>query len=177
LSRRTGKKPIIAAVNGLAYGGGCEAVVNCDLVFASADHASFGFPEVKRGVFASAGALPRIMRIIGKQRAMEMALTGRVISAREAKKWGFVNDIVEGKAAEVVAKAVEVAQIIAANSPDAVIVSRQGVMMGWEGGSVEEGSRLFVETFGPRLAKGANIKEGLKAFVEKRVPHWTDSKL
>jgi enoyl-CoA hydratase/carnithine racemase len=60
------KKPIIAAIHGFAYGGGCEAVVNCDLVFASADHASFGFPEVKRGVFASAGAMPWITRTIGK---------------------------------------------------------------------------------------------------------------
>jgi enoyl-CoA hydratase/carnithine racemase len=151
--------------------------VNCDLVFASADHASFGFPEVKRGVFASAGALPRITRTIGKQRAMEMVLTGRVMSAREAKDWGFVNDVVEGEAGAVVAKAIEVAQAIAANSPDAVIISRQGVMMGWEGGGAEEGSRLFAENFGPRLAEGDNIKEGLKAFVEKRKPSWTDTKL
>jgi enoyl-CoA hydratase/carnithine racemase len=110
------------------------------------------------------------------QRAMEMVLTGRVISAREAKDWGFVNDIVEGEAAKVVAKAVEVAQSIAAYSPDDVIVSRQGVMMGWEGGGAEEGRRLFVETFGTRLAEGEN-KEGLKALMEKRQPRWMDSKL
>jgi enoyl-CoA hydratase/carnithine racemase len=183
LSRRTGKKPIIAAVNGLAYGGGCEITTNCDLVVASSV-ATFALPEVKRGVVALAGALPRIVRTIGKQRAMEMALTGRTVSAQEAKEWGLVNEVVdvrgsdqEGVNKKTVEAAVKWGEMIAANSPDAVIVSREGIKMGWEGVGAEEGSRLLVEGWGERLDEGDNIKEGLKAFVEKRAPKWVGSKL
>ena len=95
LSRRVGKKPIIGAINGLAYGGGMEMVVNLDLVVADAARATFALPEVKRGVVAAAGALPRLIRTVGRQRAMEMALTGRTVGATEAKEWGLVNCVVE----------------------------------------------------------------------------------
>ncbi len=94
LSRRVGKKPVIAAVNGICFGGGCEMVVNCDIVLA-APSARIGLPEVKRGVVALAGALPRLSRIVGRMRAMEMALTGREISAGEAREWGFCNGVAE----------------------------------------------------------------------------------
>ncbi|KAL3435887.1 ClpP/crotonase-like domain-containing protein [Aspergillus tetrazonus] len=174
LSRRNGKKPIIAAVNGLCLGGGCEMITNTDIVIAS-EKAFFGFPEVQRGVVAWAGALPRIVRTVGKQRAMEMVLTGRRVEAREAERWGFVNEVVSAE--KVVKRAVEVALQIAGNSPDAVIVSRQGVKMGWEGVSAEEGTRLLVENWEKKLNAGKNIKEGLKAFVEKRKPEWKESKL
>ncbi|KAM0647539.1 hypothetical protein D7B24_005456 [Verticillium nonalfalfae] len=93
LSRRLGKKPVIAAVNGLAMGGGCEFVVNCDLVIA-AEEAVFGLPEVKRGIAAIGGALPRLIRTIGLQRASEFALTGRNVTAREMEAWGIVNKVV-----------------------------------------------------------------------------------
>ncbi|KAL2815351.1 ClpP/crotonase-like domain-containing protein [Aspergillus granulosus] len=176
LSRRTGKKPIIAAVNGLALGGGCEMITNTDIVIAS-EKAFFGFPEVARGVVAWAGALPRIVRTVGRQRAMEMVLTGRRVPAAEAEKWGFVNEVVAGGATEVVERAVAVAQLIAANSPDSVIVSREGVKLGWEGIGAEEGTRLLIETWEKKLNAGENIKEGLKAFVEKRKPRWAESKL
>lgn len=176
LSRRSGRKPIIAAVNGLAYGGGTELIVNCDLVVA-AKKATFGLPEVKRGVVAIAGALPRIVRTIGRPRAMEMALTGRVVPAQEAYEWGLINKVVGDGEGEVVAAAVEYAKMIAENSPDAVIVSREGIKMGWEGVGAEEGSRLLVENWYPRLVAGDNIKEGVKAFVEKRKPQWKAAKL
>lgn len=176
LSRRSGRKPIIAAVNGLAYGGGTELIVNCDLVIA-AKKATFGLPEVKRGVVAIAGALPRIVRTIGRPRAMEMALTGRVVPAQEAYEWGLINKVVGDGEGEVVAAAVEYAKMIAENSPDAVIVSREGIKMGWEGVGAEEGSRLLVENWYPRLAAGENIKEGVRAFVEKRKPQWKAAKL
>jgi hypothetical protein len=152
LSRRNGRKPIIAAVNGLAYGGGTELIVNCDMVVA-AKSASFGLPEVKRGVIALAGALPRITRTIGRPRAAEMALTGRVVPAQEAYEWGLINKVVGDGEGEVVAAAVEYAKMIAENSPDAVIVSREGIKMGWEGVGAEEGSRLLAENWYPRLRR------------------------
>ena len=159
LSRRYGKKPVIAAVNGLAFGGGMEAVTNVDVIVASKS-ALFGLPEVKRGVVALAGALPRIVRTVGKQRAMELALTGRPISAETGREWGFVNYVVEdwpvdGEVVErpVVRKALEIAKEICENSPDSVIVSRAGVMQGWEMGA-EEATRQVVESWGRRLNEG-----------------------
>ncbi|KAK0847089.1 hypothetical protein LTS02_014607 [Friedmanniomyces endolithicus] len=176
LSRRRGRKPVIAAVNGLAFGGGCELIVNCDLVVASSS-ATFALPEVKRGVVAFAGALPRIVRTIGKQRAMEMALTGRTVSALEAREWGLVNKVVGDMEGEVVEAAVEYARMIAENSPDAVIVSREGIKMGWEGMGAEDATRLANDVWFSRLQAGENIKEGVRAFVEKRKPKWKAAKL
>lgn len=139
-------------------------ITNTDIVISS-EKAFFGFPEVQRGVVAWAGALPRIVRTVGKQRAMEMVLTGRRVEAKEAEKWGFVNEVVAGE--KVVERAVEVAAQIAGNSPDAVIVSREGVKAGWEGVGAEEGTRLIIEAWEKKLNAGDNIKEGLRAFVEK----------
>ncbi|KFZ03727.1 hypothetical protein V502_10710 [Pseudogymnoascus sp. VKM F-4520 (FW-2644)] len=180
LSRRRGKKPVIAAVNGLCFGGGCEMIINCDMIIAS-EKAVFGLPEVKRGVVATAGALPRLTRIVGRPRAMEMALTGRPVSAQEAAKWGLVNKVVgsggEGASSEVVAEAIRFANMIADNSPDSVIVTREGIKMGWEGVSAEEGTRILEEEWFPRMDQGENMKEGVRAFVEKRNPKWVASKL
>ncbi|KAK1487202.1 enoyl-CoA hydratase/isomerase [Colletotrichum cuscutae] len=174
LSRRLGKKPVIAAVNGLAMGGGCEFVVNCDLVVAAED-AYFGLPEVKRGIAAIGGALPRLIRTIGLQRASEFALTGRNVSAREMEQWGIVNKVVsKGK---VVEEAVRYAKMIAANSPDAIICTRAGLRQGWETASVERAVEWTLEKEFAELQKGENILEGLKAFSEKREPHWKGSKL
>lgn len=175
LSRRAGLKPVICAVNGHCLGGGCEMVINADMVLASSQ-AVFALPEVKRGVVALAGALPRLVRTVGRQRAMEMALTGRNVSAVEAEKWGLVNEVVE-LPDHVVDRAVRIALAIAQNSPDAVIVSREGVRIGWEGVGAEDGTRLLTELWARRLYSGDNLKEGVKAFVEKRKPRWVDSKL
>ncbi|KAL8792303.1 MAG: hypothetical protein Q9195_005094 [Heterodermia aff. obscurata] len=176
LSRRIGKKPVIAAVNGIALGGGCEIVINCDIVLASAV-AKFALPEVKRGVIALAGALPRLVRTVGKQRAMEMALTGRSLDAHEARSWGLVNEVVDGDAGMVVERAVELATAIADNSPDSVVVSREGVLLGWHGLGAEEGTESLIQGSWKRMEGGENMKEGVKAFVEKRKPRWVDSKL
>ena len=183
LSRRMGKKPVIAAVNGLAFGGGMEAVTNTDIVVASKG-ALFGLPEVKRGVAAIAGALPRIIRTVGRQRAMELALTGVPISAEKAREWGVVNYVTEDFPADgevlerpVVKKALELAKEIAGNSPDSVIVSRMGIIQGWEDGSAEHATQAVLEVWGRRLNEGDNIKEGVRAFVEKRAPRWIGSKL
>ncbi|TFA98767.1 Enoyl-CoA hydratase [Trichoderma ghanense] len=175
LSRRNGKKPVIAAVNGIAYGGGFEAVVNCDLVIACAT-AKFCFPEVKRGVAPFAGAMPRLVRSIGKQRAMELMLTGRVLPAQEAKEWGLVN-VVCPEGQDVVDEALKWAKVIAENSPDSVIVTKQGINWGWEGVGADEGTRISNNLWHHKLLAGDNIKEGLKAFIEKRSPRWADSKL
>ncbi|KAJ6032113.1 Crotonase core [Penicillium herquei] len=183
LARRKGKKPVIAAVNGLCFGGGNEMTINSDLVIASS-RAVFGLPEVKRGVVAQAGALPRLVRTVGKQRAMEMALTGRNILPEEAERWGLVNEVVDVKELSqeegnkvVVSRAIVVAGLIAGNSPDAVLVTREGIKLGWEGIGADEATVMLGETWMKRLNEGENIKEGLKAFVEKRAPVWKDSKL
>ncbi|KAL0940047.1 enoyl-CoA hydratase/isomerase [Colletotrichum truncatum] len=174
LSRRLGKKPIIAAVNGLAMGGGCEFVVNCDIVVASED-AYFGLPEVKRGIAAIGGALPRLIRTIGLQRASEFALTGRNASAQEMAQWGLVNKVVPKD--QVVEEAMRYAQMIAANSPDAIICTRAGLRQGWETASVERAVEWTLEKEFAELQKGENILEGLKAFSEKREPRWKGSRL
>ena len=182
ISRRRGRKPIIAAVNGLAYGGGCEIIVNCDLVLASPS-AVFALPEVKRGVVAIAGALPRLARLVGRMRAMEIALTGRTVSAQEAKDWGLCNAISEsdgdgmGTERGVVRLAVSWAQDICKNSPDSIITSKEGIELAWEGIGVEEASQKLVDGLWKKMEAGENMKEGVRAFVEKRGPHWVNSKL
>ncbi|OQE19125.1 hypothetical protein PENSTE_c016G02938 [Penicillium steckii] len=183
LSRRHGKKPVIAAVNGIAFGGGMEIVSNLDLVVA-AKSALFALPEAKRGVVAMAGSLPRLARTIGRPRATELALTGKSISAVKAKEWGLINAVTEDAAGDVeildrpvVKEALKYAASICENSPDSVIISRAGIVAGWEDGSAENASRLLSETWEPALNDGENIREGLLAFSEKREPRWVDSKL
>jgi len=138
LSRRTGLKPTTAAVNGICFGGGCEIIINCDIMIAFPS-AAFALPEVKRGVVAIAGALPRLVQTIGRQRAIEICLTGRVFTAKEAAEWDLVNKVVN----DVVQGVMDMAHMNAENSPDAVIVSREGIKMGWEGVCAEEGTRLW----------------------------------
>lgn len=174
LSRRLGKKPVIAAVNGLAMGGGCEFIVNCDLVVAAED-AYFGLPEVKRGIAAIGGALPRLIRSIGLQRASEFALTGRRITAQEMHQWGLVNKVVAKD--QVVAEAVKYARMIAINSPDAIICTRAGLRQGWETAAVERAVEITLEREFAELQRGENMVEGLKAFTEKREPEWKGSRL
>lgn len=174
LSRRLGKKPVIAAVNGLAMGGGCEFVVNCDIVVA-AEEAVFGLPEVKRGVSPIGGALPRLIRTVGLQRATEFTLMGEPISAQKAYEWGIVNKVV--KKEEVVNEAVRYAAAIAENSPDAIICTRAGLRQGWETAAVERAVEVTLEREFAELQKGENILEGLKAFSEKRKPVWKGSRL
>ncbi|KAI0444370.1 enoyl-CoA hydratase/isomerase [Xylaria telfairii] len=174
LSRRLGKKPVIAAVNGLAMGGGCEFVVNCDLVVAAED-AYFGLPEVKRGLAAIGGALPRLIRTAGLQRASEIALTGRKVTAQEMHQWGIVNKVVPKD--RVVAEAVMYASLIAQNSPDAIICTRAGLRQGWETASVERAVEWTLEKEFAELQRGDNIREGLLAFAQKREPQWKASKL
>ncbi|KAK4103396.1 ClpP/crotonase [Parathielavia hyrcaniae] len=176
LSNRAGKKPVVAAVNGLCLGGGMEMVINCDLVVADGARARFGLPEVTRGVIAVAGALPRLVRTAGKQRAAEMVLVGRAgYTAEQMREWGVVNFVVgEGKAVE---EAVKLAEEIAGNSPDAVIASREGLRLGWEGIGPHMATEVLETGMYGRIDGGENMKEGVRSFVEKRKPVWKDSKL
>lgn len=181
MSNRAGLKPIVAAVNGICFGGGMEMAINCDMIVASAD-AAFSLPEVTIGVIALAGALPRIIRTAGRQRASEMALTGKRYSAQEMREWGLVNEVVpkgEGSGGRtlVLEKALGWAGMIAANSPDAVIVSREGLKLGWEGIDAEKGTETLLRGWYSKIEKGDNMKEGVKSFVERRKPKWVDSKL
>ncbi len=175
LSNRTGKKPVIAAVNGLCLGGGMEMAINADLIVASPS-ARFGLPEVSRGVIALAGALPRLQKTVGKQRAAEMALTGRTYDAPTMERWGLVNTIVrDGE--DVVAEALKVAGEIAGNSPDSVILSKEGLRLGWEGMGPELATEIIEKGLFKQLETGENMKEGVKSFVERRKPVWTNSKI
>lgn len=173
LSNRRGKKPIIAAVNGLCLGGGMEMVLALDMVLA-AEGAKFGLPEVKRGVVAIAGALPRLTRIVGRQRASEMALLGRMYTAGEMLSWGVVNKVVK---TSVVEEALAWAAEMADNSPDSVIVSRAGLLGGWDGVDPVQSTRDIDQGIFRQLDGGENQREGVESFVEKRLPVWKDSKL
>lgn len=174
-SDRRGKKPVIAAVNGLCLGGAMEMILNADMVIASPE-ARFGLPEVTRGVVAVAGALPRLMRIVGRQRASEMALLGGTHSAQKMCEWGIVNKVVRS-AGGVVEEALRWATDVACNSPDAVIVSREGLLGGWEAEDPRASrARVEKELYG-RMDGGENMREGVLSFVEKRKAEWRDSKL
>ncbi|KAG5340519.1 hypothetical protein C0989_001329 [Termitomyces sp. Mn162] len=127
ISRRQSIKPIIAAVSGGAYGGGTEIVLNCDIVIAGTG-AKFALPEVKRGVVAAQGGIPRLAQIAGHQLASEMLLLGRVVDAAEAHtRFGFVNRVVPPS--DVLPTALTVAQQIIANSPDAVQSTKEGLLI------------------------------------------------
>ncbi|KAJ5122259.1 Crotonase core [Penicillium atrosanguineum] len=175
LPRRSGKKPIIAAVNGICMGGGFEMMANCDLIIA-ASTAIFSLPEIKRGIVPVAGCLPRLTRTIGLQRTTDLVLTGRNVSAQTLYEWGLISQVVDSP--EGVAKAaLQVAQEMCKNSPDALIVGREGIRLSWESGSVEEAVTTLADEWYPRLVAGRNFAEGIQAFVEKRAPVWTNSKL
>lgn len=168
ISQRHGKKPIIAAVNGLAVGGGMEALINCDMVICS-PKATFAFPDVKVGLSLLGGTLPLLVQKIGRGHATDMTLTGRNVGPEEALRWGLVDRVVEDPLKE----AVEVAKMIAANSPDAVWATREGIFLGMSGkDSFEAGKEFQDKYWGPFLREGNNSKEGIAAFLERRRPIW-----
>jgi len=158
-------KPVIAAVNGYALGGGCELAMACTLRIAS-ENARFGQPEVKRGIIPGYAGTQRLPRLVGKGRAMEMILTGEPISAQEAYRIGLVNQVVASK--DLVAAAEAVARKIMANGPLAVKLSMEAVNHGTEM-TQEEGQFLEATLFG-LCCTTADMKEGTRAFLEKRPP-------
>ncbi|KAL2760176.1 hypothetical protein ACRALDRAFT_2130128 [Sodiomyces alcalophilus JCM 7366] len=178
LSNRRGKKPVIVAVNGLCLGGGFEMVANADLVYALST-ATFGLPEVTRGVVAIAGALPRLVRILGRQRATEMTLLGDTnYTAEQMRAWGLVNGVVEGSDPQKLMDVVlGVAAKLAGNAPDAVVVSREGLMSGLEPEDPQEATIRVEAGIYREMEGGENMMEGVQSFVERRKPIWKDSKL
>ena len=174
LSMRTGRKPIIAAVNGFAHGGGFEICLNSDLVIAS-EGADFALPEVKRGVAAMAGGFARVLHTFGLHRGMDLVLTGRSLPAQEAKEWGLVRAILPPN--RLMDEAIALAELIASYSPDSVIISRAGVRQAWETASMTQATALINERYRTALLEGENVKIGLSAFKEKQKPKWKPSNL
>ena len=156
---------MIAAVAGFALGGGCEVALMCDFILA-AETAQFGQPEIKIGVLPGAGGSQRLTRIVGKSKAMEMCLTGRMMDAEEAERAGLVSRIVP--AADLVEEAVKTAQKIVAMSRPAAMLVKDVVGRAYET-SLSEGvryeRRMFQSVFGT-----PDQREGMAAFIEKRKP-------
>ncbi|KAJ6155265.1 hypothetical protein N7470_005831 [Penicillium chermesinum] len=175
LRQRRGKKPVLAAVNGFALGGGFEICLNCDMIVAS-PKAQFGLPEVAVGLYAAAGGLPRLVRIVGLPLASEFAMTGRKLSAKEALDLGLINRISQS-AGTVVEETIALAQEITKNSPDGVIVTRQGIREAWGNASVEDATSRTRDEYMSKLAAGENFKIGVGAFAAKKQPKWVPPKL
>jgi len=162
-------KPVIAAVNGVAMGGGFEIALACDLILA-ADTARFALPEPKVGLAALAGGLHRLPRQIGLKRAMGMILTARHVMAEEGVSLGFVNETVP--ADQLIARAREYAEMIMACSPMSIRASKQAVMGGLDIASYQDAFETKFPAIND-LFKSEDFIEGPLAFSEKRAPKWT----
>ncbi len=165
---RSIKKPIIAAVSGFALGGGCELVMNCDIIIAS-ETAQFGQPEINIGVIPGAGGTQRLTRIVGKHRAMEIILTGRPFSAAEALELGLVNKVMPVEI--YLEEAKNIAREIAKKSPVAVRLAKEAILKAFEG-TLSEGLQFERKNF-YMLFSSEDQKEGMKAFMEKRKASFT----
>ena len=164
-------KPIIAAVNGVAMGGGFEIALACDLIVAS-DKAVFALPEPKVGLAALAGGLNRLPRQIGTKRALGMILTGRHVSAAEGERLGFVNEVVEHE--NVLERAHEIAEEILACSPLSIRASKDAVYRSLDFASLEDSMQGMQEEYEAVkvMIESEDFVEGPKAFSEKREPIW-----
>jgi enoyl-CoA hydratase len=161
------RKPIIAAVAGFALGGGCELAMMCDIIIA-ADTAKFGQPEIKLGVIPGAGGTQRLTRAIGKAKAMDLCLTGRMMDAAEAERAGLVSRIVP--AADLLQEAMKAAEAIASMSLPSVMTAKESVNRAYET-TLSEGLRFERRVFHALFAT-EDQKEGMAAFVGKRPPEF-----
>ena len=164
------RKPVVAAVAGYALGGGCELAMMCDFIIA-ADTAKFGQPEITIGTIPGSGGTQRLTRFVGKSKAMDMCLTGRMMDAQEAERAGLVSRVVP--AAELIDEVMKVAGRIADMSGPTVMMAKEAVNRAYET-TLAEGvrfeRRLFHSTFATE-----DQKEGMAAFVEKRQPAFKNS--
>ena len=160
-------KPVIAAINGFALGGGCETAMACTLRVA-AEHAKFGQPEVRLGLIPGGGGTQRLPRLVGKGRAMKLILSGEMISADEACRIGLVNEVVP--AAELVTRAEAILEQIFANAPLAIRFSLDAVNRGLE--TSQSGGLLLEASYFGLCAATEDKKEGTSAFLEKRAPEF-----
>lgn len=161
------RKPVIAAVAGYALGGGCELAMMCDFIIA-ADTAKFGQPEIKLGTMPGAGGTQRLPRAVSKSKAMDMCLTARMMDAAEAERAGLVSRVVA--ADKLMDEAIEAATVIAAMSLPSVMMIKEAVNRAYESSlsdGVQYERRLFHSTFATE-----DQKEGMKAFMEKRLPNF-----
>ncbi len=159
------RKPVVAAVAGFALGGGCELALQCDLIIA-ADNAKFGQPEIKLGIIPGIGGTQRLTRAVGKAKAMDLILTGRMMDAQEAERSGLVARVVP--AANLIEEATKVADAIAAMSLPSVLAAKESVNRAFES-SLAEGIRFERRIFHSLFATD-DQSEGMNAFIEKRAP-------
>lgn len=160
---RSVRKPVIAAVSGFALGGGCELAMMCDFIIA-ADNAKFGQPEIKLGVIPGAGGTQRLPRAVGKAKAMDMALTGRMMDATEAERAGLVSRVVPFD--KLMDEALGAALVIAGFSQVAVMAAKESVNRAFESGLAD--GVMFERRLFHALFATADQKEGMDAFVNKR---------
>ena len=163
------RKPVIAAVAGFALGGGCELAMMCDFILA-ADNARFGQPEIRIGTIPGAGGTQRLTRFVGKSKAMELCLTGRMMDAAEAERSGLVSRVLP--LADLVPEALKAAATIAGFSRPAVMMAKEAVNRAYET-TLAEGIRFERRVFHATFAT-QDQKEGMAAFVEKRSPTFTN---
>ena len=161
------RKPVIAAVAGYALGGGCELAMTCDILIA-ADNAKFGQPEIKLGIIPGAGGTQRLPRAVGKAKAMDLVLTGRMMDAAEAERAGLVSRVVV--ADKLLEEALACAAQIAEFSLPSVMMAKEAVNRAWEAPLAE--GILFERRLFHALFATEDQKEGMAAFVEKRKPNF-----
>jgi enoyl-CoA hydratase len=159
--------PTIAAVNGVAFGGGCEIAMCCDFIYA-ANTARFAQPEVTRGIMPGAGGTQTLSRTVGERRAKELILSGRPFSAQQALDWGLVNELCEP--GELMPRVLEVARAIAANAPIAVRQAKKAIHQGLQT-DLTSGLLIEVQAY-ERMIATEDRHEGIRAFNEKRKPEF-----
>lgn len=160
--------PVIAAVNGVAYGGGCETVLGCDFIYASRN-AKFALSEVRLGIMPGGGGTQTLARAVGERRAKELILSARAFSAEEAHAWGMVNRVCEDRE-DLIAQAMATANEIAANAPLSVRQAKKSIHFGLQM-DLQSAYRFELEAYN-RLVPTEDRLEGVRAFNEKRKPQW-----